>query len=107
MVTNGNRFIERDYHKVKEWVQMGHIEPRHVPGVDNPADLFTKHIESAPRLDKLMRMFNCEVVGGRPAASLASAATQTNQTSKHGWLCGAGDGCGCRGCQGYHPHLPY
>ena len=44
MVTNGNRFIERDYHKVKEWVQMGHIEPRHVPGVDNPADLFTKSV---------------------------------------------------------------
>ena len=38
MVTNGNRFIERDYHKVKEWVEMGHLDPRHVKGTDNPSD---------------------------------------------------------------------
>ena len=46
MVTNGNRFIERDYHKVKEWVEMGYLDPRHVKGIENPSDLFTKSVDA-------------------------------------------------------------
>ena len=40
-----------------------------VPGVENPADLFTKHLESQSKLDQLLGKFNCKIVEGRPAAA--------------------------------------
>ncbi len=40
-----------------------------VPGVDNPADLFTKHFESSVKLDQLLGKFNCRIMEGRPAAA--------------------------------------
>ena len=61
MVTNGNRFIERDYHKVKEWVEMGHLDPRHVKGTDNPSDLFTKSVD-APTQRRLGPMISGKVL---------------------------------------------
>ena len=45
LITTGNKFIERDYFKVKEWIEAGHLEPRHVPGKENPADLLTKIVD--------------------------------------------------------------
>ena len=31
----------------------------------NPADLFTKHLESSKKLDQLLKLFNCTIVSGR------------------------------------------
>ena len=38
-------------------------------GEENPADLFTKHIESGKKLEQFVIMFNCEFRDGRPAAA--------------------------------------
>ena len=40
-----------------------------VLGTENPADLFTKHVESAKKLEDMMRLFNCRFEAGRPAAA--------------------------------------
>ena len=50
---------------------------RKVAGEENPADLFTKHLESAAKLKQLMSLFNCQFVQGRAfsAPSLKRAAT--------------------------------
>ena len=50
LITTGNKFIERGYFKVKEWVEAGHLEPRHVPGKENPADLLTKIVDVPTQL---------------------------------------------------------
>ena len=44
MITNGNRHIERDFHKIKEAVERGHIEPRKIKGEFNTSDMFTKPV---------------------------------------------------------------
>ena len=53
------------------------LELRKVAGEENPADLFTKHLESAAKLKQLMGLFNCQFVQGRAisAPSLKRAAT--------------------------------
>ena len=63
MITNGNRFIERMYFKVREGVQAGHIEPRYINTKLNPSDLFTKDV---PRevIEALAGMFNGSVATG-------------------------------------------
>ena len=50
---------------------------RKVAGEENPADLFTKHLESAAKLKQLMGLFNCQFMQGRAfsAPSLKRAAT--------------------------------
>ena len=40
-----------------------------INGKENPANLFTKHSESANKLDRLISLFNCKIVVGRPAAA--------------------------------------
>ena len=47
------------------------FELRKVQGEKNPADLFTKHLESAQKLKDLVNMFNCSFVEGRPASAPA------------------------------------
>ena len=44
MVTNGNRHIERDFHKIKEAVERNLIEPRTIKGEENTSDMFTKAV---------------------------------------------------------------
>ena len=44
---------------------------RKVKGEVNPADLFTKHLESQAKLDSLLKIFGCELRGGRPSAAPA------------------------------------
>lgn len=60
-----------DCHKV--WLQhrlkRKDFELRKAPGERNPADVFTKHIESSPKLKQLMSLFNCEFRAGRSAAA--------------------------------------
>ena len=36
-----------------------------VGGVGNPADVFTKHLESAERIRSLLQLVGCEYRGGR------------------------------------------
>jgi hypothetical protein len=55
MITNGNRFIERMYHKVREFVEAGAIETRYINTKLNPADLFTKDV-SREVVDTLVPM---------------------------------------------------
>jgi len=44
MITNGNRFIERMYHKVKEGIEAGDIETRYIDTKLNVSDVFTKDV---------------------------------------------------------------
>ena len=44
MVTNGNRFIERQYHKVREFVLAGDLETRYINTKLNVSDVFTKDV---------------------------------------------------------------
>ena len=55
MITNGNRHIERDFHKIKEAVEQNHIEPRKIKGEDNTSDMFTKPV-SKEVTEKLIGM---------------------------------------------------
>ena len=47
----------------------GSIELRKVKGEVNPADLFTKHLPSRERVHKLLALFNCRYLDGRPLAA--------------------------------------
>ena len=44
MITNGNRFIERMYFKVRAGVLAGDVETRYINTKQNPSDLFTKDV---------------------------------------------------------------
>ena len=54
---------------VHQRVRRGDFELRKVAGEVNPADLFTKHLESQAKLDSLLEIFGCELRGGRPSAA--------------------------------------
>ena len=56
---------------VQQKVRSGEIELRKVLGTANPADLFTKHLESRAKLDQLLGLFGCRFATGRPAAAPA------------------------------------
>ena len=55
------------------WVQQRlrrkEFELRKVDGTKNPADLFTKHMDSSAKLDGLVERFNCVFRSGRPEAA--------------------------------------
>ena len=42
-----------------------------VAGEANPADLFTKHLESQAKLDQLVELFGCRFMGGRASSAPA------------------------------------
>ena len=50
---------------VQQRVRDRSFELRKVRGDDNPADLFTKHLTSAPRVQDLLQKFGCEYAEGR------------------------------------------
>ena len=54
-----------------------------VLGTENPADLFTKHMDSSVKLDQLLEKFNCKIVEGRPEAApqLKRSTTALNNLS--------------------------
>ena len=35
----------------------------------NPADIFTKHLESSKKLDQFLKLFNCFIVSGRAVSA--------------------------------------
>ena len=57
------------------WVQQrlrrGEFKLLKVPGEANPADLFTKHLESRAKVDQLVSLFNCRFLEGRAASAPA------------------------------------
>ncbi len=50
-------------------VRSGGVELRKVKGTENPADLFTKHLTSAPCVEALLGLFNCFYKDGRAATA--------------------------------------
>ena len=54
---------------VQQHVRSGAVELRKVKGTVNPADLFTKHIESNGKVKELVELFGCRYADGRPAAA--------------------------------------
>ena len=57
------------------------FELRKVLGTDNPADLFTKHLESSKRLEHLIGMFSCSFVAGRASTAPSLKKSPTSVTS--------------------------
>ncbi len=60
---------------IQQRVRDGSFELWKVKGVENPADLFTKHLTSRERVQGLLRLFGCVFRGGRPEAAPALRAT--------------------------------
>ena len=44
IITDGNRFIERDFFKLRDFVNRGYVDPRWRSGKDNPVDVYTKAV---------------------------------------------------------------
>ena len=63
------RHVEANTLWVQEKVRSRAMELLKVRGEVNPADLFTKHLSSADRVDQLVRLFGCAFRGGRPEAA--------------------------------------
>ena len=57
------RHIERDFHKIKEAAERGHVEPQKIKGEENTSDMFNKvvskeittHLHSVLRGAKLLQ----------------------------------------------------
>ena len=62
------RHIDTQCLWLQQKVRSGAVVLRKVKGTENPADLFTKHLTSAPCVEALLRLFGCEYRGGRPNA---------------------------------------
>ena len=62
---------------VQERVRSGAIELRKVSGLVNPADLFTKHLNSRDRINQLVELFNCEYRDGRATTAPELMKTKT------------------------------
>ena len=50
-----------------------------IAGDSNPADLFTKHLESRAKLDQLTALFHCKFLEGRPVTAPAIRQAGTNK----------------------------
>ena len=62
------RHISTQHLWIQHRVRDGTFELRKVLGSENPADVFTKHLDGH-RAEALMRLFECEYVGGRAASA--------------------------------------
>ena len=54
---------------VQQHVRSGAVELRKVNGKVNPADVFTKYLESFDRIPIFVELFGCDYREGRPAAA--------------------------------------
>jgi hypothetical protein len=57
IITDGNRFIERDFFKLRDFVIRGYVDPRWRSGKDNLADVHTKTV-SKETWNHLYQWFN-------------------------------------------------
>ena len=51
---------------LQQHIRSGALELRKVLGVENPADIFTKHLSNASGMETLLHAFGCVYRGGRP-----------------------------------------
>ncbi len=63
------RHIDTQCLWLQQKVRSGAVELRKVKGTENPADLFTKHLASAPCIEALLKLFGCEYREGRAASA--------------------------------------
>ena len=56
MITSGNRFIERQYFKVRDWIRRGDLDARYINTKQNCADMLTKavSVETAQTLGPML-----------------------------------------------------
>ena len=54
---------------IQQRIRLGELEVRKIAGEVNPADLYTKHLESKAKIEQLVQLFGGEFRDGRPAAS--------------------------------------
>ena len=59
------RHIDTHLLCVQQAVRSGRVDLRKVLGEENPADLFTKHLSSRERVQKLVTLLGCRYTGGR------------------------------------------
>ena len=75
---------------LQQRLRLKEFESRKVLGEENPADLFTKHLESAAKLAQLIGMFKCEFRTGRAASvpnlKKALASARLRPIDKHASL---------------------
>ena len=60
---------------IQQRIRLGELEVRKIKGEINPADLYTKHLESKAKIEQLTQLFGGEFREGR-----AAAAPQLRQT---------------------------
>ena len=70
------RHLETHTLWVQQHVKSRAVELRKVNGKVNPADLFTKFLESSERISNLVHLFGCEYREGRPKAAPALRKTE-------------------------------
>ena len=76
------------------WIQQRlrrkEFQLRNVNGTENPADLFTKHMDSSAKLDDLVALYGCVFRDGRPSSapslkkSTANSLDSTRPSLSHG-----------------------
>jgi hypothetical protein len=72
IITDGNRFIERDFFKLRNFVNRGYVDPPWRSGEDNPADVYDTKVVSKETWDHLYRWFNDSTrMPGLPSARTA------------------------------------
>jgi hypothetical protein len=59
------RHIDTHLLWIQQAVRSGRVDLRKVLGEENPADLFTKHLSSRERVQKLVALLGCRYTGGR------------------------------------------
>lgn len=66
------KHIDIRYHYIRDVIEQGHIQVLFVPGMDNPADIFTKNLG----LIKVQKF--CPLLGLKPAANTRDPPLQAN-----------------------------
>ena len=54
---------------IQKRIRHGELEVRKIAGEENPADLYTKHLESKVKIEQLVNLFGGEFRGGRAEAA--------------------------------------
>ena len=79
------RHLRVQYLWLQDKVRRSELMVQKVPGVENPADLLTKHL-AADTMNKHLRRLQCEVMESR-----ASTAPTLHQVQESGWISRTGE----------------
>ncbi len=66
---------------MQQAVRTRRVDVRKVDGELNPADLFTKHIATKDKLAQLIRLFGCDLRGGRATSAPALRQADAGRTT--------------------------